>query len=624
MKHTSSVYRRYALAFLFGLFTVSGIASAAAQEAAPSAKGKLFTDAMSFTPLQKGVIIDSPSDDDLARCDIKLYDNNSGFIITGPRGEILRVFRDTTGDKKVDQWSYYRNNLEVYRDIDTDHNGKADNFRWFHSGGSRWGVDANEDGVIDYWKAISPDELSAEIVLALSQKDTARFMRTVLTADELKSLQLGEKMEAELTAKIASLQQKFTEAVNTIKLSNDVEWYQFGGSRTNVVPAGRDGNGKDVYIYENGIAVLRDGAENKQLAVAPLVQLGENNWRTIDVPRLYDESGGIAYFVPQADNSAPEPASERDKQITALLELQNLLPQTAKADRAELHDRITRQILNIVRLSTTREDQDNWMRQLADAIMVAVQENEYPKGTDNLEVLFNTINKDSNKELAAYIRLQLVMSMYYKELGDGVDPLKAQITWLDNLEKFCTECESTEAGAEGIMRLASYRELVDQTEDALKWYQKALAVNNPNAQDVTAKITGAVRRLSNVGKTVQFQAKGIDDNVISLAQLRGSYVMLYFWDSQAAQDLPALKLAADKLGIKVISVNFDSNPAQMKAALSKIQQNWLQINAPTGTESPIANYWGIHATPMTILFDKEGKIVTQKQLSPGELETVVK
>ena len=61
------------------------------------------------------------------------------------QGEILRRFADTNSDNIVDQWCYYLDGLEVYRDIDSNFNEKADQYRWFHTAGSRWGIDKNED-----------------------------------------------------------------------------------------------------------------------------------------------------------------------------------------------------------------------------------------------------------------------------------------------------------------------------------------------------------------------------------------------------------------------------------------------------------------------------------------------
>ena len=52
---------------------------------------------------------------------------------------ILRKFVDTNGDNVVDQWSYYKDGVEVYRDIDSNFNGKADQYRWFNTGGTPLG-----------------------------------------------------------------------------------------------------------------------------------------------------------------------------------------------------------------------------------------------------------------------------------------------------------------------------------------------------------------------------------------------------------------------------------------------------------------------------------------------------
>ena len=64
----------------------------------------------------------------------------------------------------VDQWRYYNHGLEVYRDIDTNHNHKPDQHRWLNTGGSRWAVDSEEDGSIDSWKSLSPEEAVREAV----------------------------------------------------------------------------------------------------------------------------------------------------------------------------------------------------------------------------------------------------------------------------------------------------------------------------------------------------------------------------------------------------------------------------------------------------------------------------
>ena len=120
---------------------------------------------------------DRPSPAEAAKCKIvaKKIDGHVGWVVESPSGVILRKFVDTNDDGVVDQWSYYKDGLEVYRDIDSNFNGKADQHRWFHTGGSRWGLDSGEDGVIDSWKSISAEEVTAEVVAAIAAHDLQRF-----------------------------------------------------------------------------------------------------------------------------------------------------------------------------------------------------------------------------------------------------------------------------------------------------------------------------------------------------------------------------------------------------------------------------------------------------------------
>ena len=164
--------------------------SATAWAAAPTAE-----QALKLTPVQPGVDYDRPTPEQAARCKIiaKRIDGHMGWIVESAEGVILRKFVDTDDDKVVDQWSYYKDGLEVYRDIDSKHTGKVDQCRWFHTGGTRWGLDPEGTGTIQTWKQISPEEVTAEIVAAMATQDSQRFVRLVITPAELRSLGLGRR-----------------------------------------------------------------------------------------------------------------------------------------------------------------------------------------------------------------------------------------------------------------------------------------------------------------------------------------------------------------------------------------------------------------------------------------------
>ena len=97
----------------------------------------------------------------------------------------MRRFYDTNGDNYVDMWCYFLNGVEVYRDIDSNFNNKADQYRWFNTAGTRWAIDKNEDGKIDSWKVISPHEVAEQVVLAIKNRDPERFALLLITPSEL-------------------------------------------------------------------------------------------------------------------------------------------------------------------------------------------------------------------------------------------------------------------------------------------------------------------------------------------------------------------------------------------------------------------------------------------------------
>lgn len=135
-----------------GAYLASGPAAMAASPTAEQALG--------LQPVQKDVEYDRPAADAVAKCSIQVekVGKASGWVVKSEDGRTLRRFIDTDGDNTVDQWSYYADGLEVYRDVDSNANGKADQCRWLNTGGSRWAVDTNEDGKVDAWKSISAEE----------------------------------------------------------------------------------------------------------------------------------------------------------------------------------------------------------------------------------------------------------------------------------------------------------------------------------------------------------------------------------------------------------------------------------------------------------------------------------
>ena len=162
-------------------------AADSALAASPSAEA-----ALSLKPVQKDVDYDVVTADKVGQCEVRDIDH-SDMVRLGsrcPDGSILRRFADTNGDKKIDLWCYFRQGVEVYRDVDEDFNGKADQYRWLGTNGIRWGIDENENGKIDRWQQISAEEVTAELIASLREADSTRFARSAGVAQRAKITRL--------------------------------------------------------------------------------------------------------------------------------------------------------------------------------------------------------------------------------------------------------------------------------------------------------------------------------------------------------------------------------------------------------------------------------------------------
>ncbi|MDR3234497.1 MAG: hypothetical protein LBT46_12685 [Planctomycetaceae bacterium] len=594
----------------------------------------LLEQALNMKPIQSDAEIDIPSAEEAAQCELVVSDDNSRMKLLGPQKQILRVFIDTDHDEKhlVDQWSYYQNGIEVYRELDTDSNGKRDQFRWLNTAGTRWGVDENEDGIIDYWKQISAEEVSREIILAVAAEDVRRFLRVTLSQSELKTLDIGHSLTETVAGKIAKLQVGFAEAVAAVNFKDgkNAEWFQLNAVMPGIVPAGSRGLPKDLTVFENAAVTAGDSGSVKQIAVGTLIKIGDNNWRTIDIPGIYDENRPLFTFIqPAGITNSTGPA---DSEVVALMnQVQAIQSEAAalpKEQRPAKHKQVVGLLLEIIKKSSTNDERENWIRQLADTIMDAAGRNEYPEGKEQIVKLFNSVNKPGKEELAAHVRSRQIMTDYYIALAAGGDDMKAYTTWLEALEELCNTFGSTEAGLEGMIQLASYKEMAGAAnEESIKWYTKAAetAGDKPSTQKLVQKAKGAVRRLTAEGKAVPFTAMDTEKKPFDVAAYSGKYVLLVFWEQNSAGSLPIIKTVTDKFeskGLIPVSVNLntkeDSDAVNSAAANSEV--NWRTLYASNGLDGTLATYWGIITPPYMILYGKDGKVLKTNIATAEELQ----
>ena len=594
-----------------------------AEGASPKAE-----EALRLMPIQKEVDFDRPDAGEAPNCKIaaRKVDDKVGWVVESPGGVILRQFVDTNADNVVDRWSYFKDGLEVYRDIDSDFNGKADQYRWFHTAGSRWAVDKNEDGKVDAWKAISAEEVTAEVVAALSAGDVDRFGRVALRAGELKSLGLGSTKAEQLGKKLEGLATQFKELAGRQKtVTSATEWVQLSGNRPGIVPAGTDGATKDLRVYENVVAIVRSGDEHSQVQIGTLVDVGEG-WRVIDVPNPISPSDGQLassgfFFRSAADGPAQMVStgpSEQAQELLAQLEKLDAAADqaTSAKEQAGFHARRAELVERIAEQADSPGDRAMWIRQLADMVSAAVQSGEYPEGVKRLESLFERLKKGGkDEELMAYVRFRQLMADYGLSIQNASTEefVKIQAEWLKQLEGYAEQYPESPDAAEALLQLAIAKEYAGEEEEAKKWYGRV--VSKFPASAPAKKAAGARTRLESVGKAIALQGKSPAGGVVDLAAFRGKVVLVQFWASwcePCKADMAALKELLTKYGsagFNIIGVNLDSRREDMAAYLAESRIRWPQIFEEGGLDSRPANELGILTLPTMMLVDQQGKVV---------------
>lgn len=579
--------------------------------------------ALKLQPVQKAdVDFDVP--DDPAKCELKGHSAGkvSGWHVFSPTQQLLRRFLDTNGDGNVDMWCYYKNGVEVYRDVDGDFNGKAEQFRWLGTAGIRWGMDEDEDGKIDAWRVISPEEVTAEVVAAIKTQDTSRFERLLISSAELKQLGVSDEQREDITERLNAARKQFATLSRTQrKLDKDADWIHFGGSQPGVIPAGTKGNAKDIYVYDNVSAVVAQAdGKHAQVAVGTLVQVGKT-WRLIDVPSALDESqlarGGyffqemLSNDLANAQAQAGAISPQMQKMIASLTDIdKQIAAATTTAAKAKLNDQRAKLLLDIVKAAPNREDRDIWIQQFADTVGSAVQQGVFPDGVSYLKRLSETVLKADETDHVAHVDFVILSAEYERKMATASDETigKVHDQWLKELAEFVRKHPKADDTPEALLQLGFHQEFAGDQDKAREYYQ-TIVRDFPDAR-VHAKAAGAVRRLQSVGKTLTLSGTDADGRTRSLSDLKGKVVLVHYWaswDQISRQDLTLIRKLQAKYGrsFSPLGINCDTTIEPLK----QTRLSWPQIHEAGGLDGELANYLGIMSLPSMLLIGKDGRVV---------------
>ena len=589
--------------------------------AAPTARETLSR----FKPIQSGVDYDQPTAAQAAEAmieSIKVGDS-VGYQVSSANGEILRQFMDTNGDQSVDRWSYFKSGVEVYRDIDLDYNGRAENFRWLGPAGIRWGVDSDDDRQIDSWKFISAQEVTQEFVAAAKSRDVARFARLFASDSELARSGFGGAKVASMKEARDDAVQAFAKAVTQkTLLPNGVQWVHFSGMY-GVLPQGV-GRSQDVFVYDNVIAIVEDGANHRQLVVGAMLESGKA-WRLVQFPpALQDAEDSVAasgYFfnspVVNAGGVGAAPmqgvSEAAQKMLGELERIDKELAQAATPARiAELNDLRAAVLLRLVGAASTADDRSQWVRQFADTVSAAVQSGEFPAGMARLESVV-AASADYGAADRAYVKFRLLTAGYSKALSvPEADFDKVQEKWLADLSGFVNQFPASSDAPEALFQLGIAEEFAGNEAQAIKYYAEigARYGDSPNA----AKAEGARRRLELKGRPLALVAKTLDGKTLDTRSLEGKVVVLHYWASwsePSVKDMSQLRDLQSKFGnrLSLVGVNVDVDLADAQRVVQQNRYSWSHLYSKGGMESQLANQLGVVSVPMMIVVDATGKVV---------------
>jgi len=625
---------------LAGLILLLCVAPAAAQ--APTVEQMLR-----YKPRQDGVDYTTPTKEEYGQCEITSTGNASGWILLDAKKQPLRRFYNTHGDKKgVDVYSYYKDGVEVYREIDSKYTtrqaqdkGKPDQYRWLNGGGTKWGVDLNDDGKIDSWRIISAEEVAQEVYQAVLTRDFARLRTLFINGDEVKALKLSDAHVARIRDNQAKAQVKFQELCS--KATNLTPQAQFVRVETAVpycVPADAKGPAQDVLRFPSRAILYQAVNKNHEwLHTGEMLLVGQA-WRLTGTPSISDVDPGEN---PEGSSRTGAVDEVQKKLMDSLMELDKLAPPppATPGKYPPVVDYNTRRVALLEKIyerATDPKEKETWLRQILDNLCTGHQANE---GKTELLARLRQYKTELAKaapgsNITGYAHYREMWARYAFELYAQKDPAKTQREWTDELAKFVAAYPKAEDAPDALRQLAMNSEFgpKEKQEEAKNYY--GLIVKNFPDHPLTPMARGAIKRLELNGKPMELTGPTVQGKSFDIASLKGKVVAVYYWASSGSKAsigdfamLKQMQAAHGAKGFEIVTVNLDDT---LSAATTFLASNPLPgthlfqaTDQARGLDSPLAIHYGIVGIPTIILVGKDGKVI-DRSIQINELEEAVK
>jgi peroxiredoxin len=610
--------------------------------------GKQITPAqmLSLRPVVEGgsTEYDTPTDAAaIGACKVENVTQPSGYLLRDGQGKILRRFVATIGSKQLNQYSYYQDGFEVYREVDID--GKPDGdkkviideARWMNAGGTR--IAAVVNNKILSWKRISAEEASKVMVQALATSNVGLLNTVMATPEELASLGVPASEVERLKGATEKRRDVVTALQNgLVGWDKKTVWQRFDATLPHSIPVDSLPAGPgDLLLYENAViwAGQPGGAlDNKAafLQASELVKTGDT-WKFVDLPRAINPAnnapviameGGIrsAIFRDAAGGPAQNPA--QDAATKALAEYDNasagLANGSDKKKQAEFYVGRIPLLRGVVKAITKPEDRLQPNKEIADALARAYQTGHYPAG---LKLLL-AMEEDGGK-IASYAAGQRINADYLLENENpNANVVAIQKKWMNDMRDFLGKYKDSDEAPDMLFQLASNCEFNAEEKEAREYYDQLVKQYSDTLSG--KKAAGAVHRMDIEGKAIALKGPTLDGQTVDITRYRGKTVLVVFWATTvpaAKRDLPEIAKILDKnkaKGFEVIGICLDPEAQPVQAFLKAEPLPWPTIFEPGGTENRLGVEYGIITIPTMFLVDTAGKVIKRNIRSAADLD----
>jgi len=593
-------------------------------------------------PIQSGVIVTMPSAADVAGCKATEVSwpgsPAKGVVVTDAAGKKLRQFISTAGNGNFNIFSYYTDGVESYRELITVANGqKPDQFRWLGINGGKWGIDANGDGLVDEWIAISPEELSQEVFAAVYGKDQRRLAALFVKEDDLKKMSVPAAEIERTMAKVKAAPQRLASTVAGLGLTDKAKMLHATFGVPHTTAGDSFGSREDLVKHKAGAVLVEKGTEDKAallFAVGEIVQVGRA-WKVVEGPAVGapNDSGEENPNVVDRVPVAIQPIVDK---IIALKPASNSPADVAKfqLERAALLEQCV--------AGTKGAEQYPWLKQLIDAYQSAIESDPSQKAAfERLKAWKDAVLKSAPNETHPYVVFRFAAAEYavsFKEAKDA-DKAGVQKVHREALEKFVKDYPTSADAPEAIMRVAvAYEYAGKEGEAAAKqWYEKLAKDYATHAY--AAKAAGAVKRLGSEGQPFALAGTTFTGQAFNQTMLGGKPTIVYYWATWGSGTLNELKAMGEMVkagnaamkGVQIVTCCLDDVSGKAAAA-EMLKQSGLEgihLYAEGGLDgSPLATAYGIQMVPHILLVDAAGKVANRNAqngpLLKDEVEKMLK